>query len=159
MHKRFAALVLSLTIASCGFGGDESYTIDGVPVLLEQGIGPERQHLAMAVALYRQAARRFYSLESVDEDATWRGIAGIRYTQRAVEHGATYDPDDGMVWSNWYACALDVPLYTAFVGHYSAALGSETLELDLKWADASRWELRGAVCDAAKPEHVIQWRW
>jgi len=154
MSKILAAVVLVLTV---GCGADKTYLIDRVPIVLEQGIGPERIHLAMVIELYRQAARRFYGVESDRE--LWRSLTEIRYTRRAVEGGALYRGDTVSVYSNWFACALDVPLYTALVEHYSAELGSDTIDLDREWAAASRRAMRESVCSAVDKQPSIQFPW
>jgi hypothetical protein len=156
MRRLIAVVALGLMTAACG--GDKTYTVDGVPVVLEQGIGPDRDHMAMTVELYRQAAIRYFGGDPAEEPAVWRALAEIRYTQAAVEGGAYLD-SDGTVWSNWFSCTLDVPLYRAFAEHYGIAMGSDDLDADRLWAAATRAELRDAVCDAVDPERIWQWRW
>ena len=146
--KKMAVLLL---LASCG--ADETYTIDGVPVILERGAGPERPHLTFATHLYRQEAKEYWELTPEQERLTWRSIGEIRWTDGPVAHGADYDRSLGVLSANWKGCALAVPLYQALQFAYA----EEVTDDDLTWAKDLERASTGAVCVPEDPLLRTPW--
>jgi hypothetical protein len=162
MHRVFVVLLAALALAACG-QSETTYVIDGVPVVLELGEGPEQEHLQLAVGLYRQAAVEHWELEDGDR-LVWRTLTAIRYRTGAVEGQALYHYGEATVYSNWYTCALDVPLYRAFARHYALEVeGLEAVEADETahdaWAEELRDEHKPAVCTGGSPRRVINLPW
>jgi len=146
--KFVIAAVCLLALVGCGMG-NQSYTIDGVPVVLEDGTGanPVKEHLTLAVQLFRRDARDHWELDDADDASIWRSLREIRWTQEAVIDGARYDESLRNVEANWKGCALEVPLYPALGAHYVWELtNAAPSEAELDWAAEVQLEAGPVVC-------------
>ena len=164
MHRIFVLLAALGLVAACG-QSEKTYVIDGVPVVLELGEGPEQAHLSLAVGLYRQAAVEHWQLEDGDR-LVWRALTAIEYRTGAVEGQALYSYAEAIVYSNWYACALDVPLYAALARHYAFEVeGAEAVDADEaahdEWAAELQTEHEPTVCTGTgdTPRHILRLPW
>lgn len=115
MRRLIALLCL---LSGCGLMPDRSYVLDGVPVTLKNGQGPDVDHLALAVQLYRREARDHWSMTSAQELQVWRSLRRLVWTGDTVLNRANYRADVQIVYANWLGCALDVPFYVALTDHY-----------------------------------------
>lgn len=137
---RALSVMVLLMLGACG--GDKSYTIDGVPVVLERGVGPEQEALTFATHLYRQGAEDQFQLTLDEELVVWRSIGQIRWTSAPVKDGANYDADLNVLSANWRGCVLSVPFYQALVFVYA----DDELERHLEWAHELEKSSRDALC-------------
>lgn len=124
-----------LALASCDCNG-VNYQIDTVPVVLEEGHGPDRDHLLLVIEHYRTEAGLRWSLMPADETAVWRALSEIRWTIESVPNRAAYDPAKRSIRATWLGCALSVPLYSELTDHYVATLqeGGGPSDDDRQWA-------------------------
>lgn len=156
MKKLLLTMLGAMALVGC-VRETKTYTLDGVPVVLEYGEGPEREHMALAVGLFREGARNHWSMD--DELTVWRSLREIRWMVNAVEGQALYRYDEGTVYANWYACALDVPLYQALADHYGSVQTTDE-DADDAWADALQEQHEYEVCSSSESgKHVIFLPW
>ena len=150
--KMLSVLVMLATALGACMADDKTYVIDGVPVVLEYGEGPEREHMALAVGLYREAATEHWAIDG--DLQVWRAIREIRWTAGAVDGQALYHYGDSIVYANWYNCALDVPLYSALAEHYAVMLGDN--EDDSEWAEDLQDEHEYQVCSSVERKRQLR---
>lgn len=156
MKKLLLTMLGAMALVGC-VKETEAYILDGVPVVLEYGEGPEREHMALAVGLFREGARDHWSMD--DELTVWRSLREIRWVTGAVEGQALYKYGESTVYANWYACALDVPLYRALADHYGA-LHSTAEDADDAWADELQERHEHEVCSSNESgKRVIRLPW
>jgi hypothetical protein len=134
-----------LIVLLCVLGGcalpDKTYTLDGVPVVLENRIGPRQAQMTLAVELFRRAAEEYFGISSYEETQTWRSLQEVRWTKHPVLDHAHYDQDVSIVYANWLGCALNVPLYAALMRHYVLTMEyplteeGELTDEDMAWTD------------------------
>lgn len=146
-------VVLSMVLGACSMP-DSSYTLDGVPVVLEHSKGPPQHHLAHAMDLYRRAAEEHWALSDDEERAVWRGLTEIRWTDDQVPHDADYDAYSATLRATWYGCALAVPLYQAISFHYA---GEGLTSEDLEWAKGLEDTEQDAVCIESDSSMQLPW--
>ena len=149
MKKLFAVALMLL--GACGM--DKSYSIDGVPVLLEGGKGPTQEAMTYAAHLFRQGAQDYWDLTEEAEQVTWRSISQIRWTRGPVRDGADYDAELNVLSANWKGCVLSVPFYQALVFVYTDEVSSD----DLEWAHDLERDSFDAVCLPDKPRFQLPW--
>ena len=125
---------------------DSTYTLDGVPVTLEHNKGPGKDHLALAVELYRREALEHWSLTKEEESGMWRLLGGIRWTDGPVIDGAHFDADMNVLSAHWLGCALRVPFYQALTDHYVDLLDDFATDGDAQWAEDLEDEYISVVC-------------
>lgn len=139
-------LALALLLGGCGLMPDRTYVLDGVPVTLKNGQGPEMNHLSLAVELYRRDGRARWDVTDEDELQIWRSLRRIVWTHDTVLNRANYDPDVQILYANWLGCALDVPFYRALTDHY---WGGEPTEEAEAWVDEVRHDNLSVVCNGS----------
>lgn len=149
---RTLAVLMLLVVGACG--GDKVYTIDGVEVVLERGVGPEQENLTFATHLYRQAAEEHWQLTTADERVVWRSIGQIRWTNGPVKDGADFDRELSVLSANWRGCVLSVPFYQALVFAYT---DEQPLEPHLEWARELEADSRNAICVPEAPSILPKW--
>lgn len=147
--KSIAALCM-LALAACGLG-ESTYTLDGVPVTLENLRFPKKDHLSLAVQLFRNEAREHWALDEDAELVTWRSIREIRWTQEGVVDHADYDESIRTVYANWLGCALLVPLYSALNAHYAWMITElEPSLVEYEWAEDLQEDMAPTVCTGGR---------
>jgi hypothetical protein len=139
-------LAISLLLSGCGLMPDKTYVLDGVPVTLKNGQGPEMDHLWLAVQLYRREARVEWAMTGNEELQFWRSLRQIVWTSDMVLNRAHYDAGTQILYANWLGCALDVPFYQALTNHYWA---DETPETAVVWADEQTDANMSVVCNGS----------
>ena len=144
-------LALLMLLGACGM--DESYSVDGVPVVLERGAGPEKEQMTFAAHLFRSAAETYWSLTSEEEMTTWRSIGQIRWTSSPVADGADYDAQLNVLSANWRGCVLAVPFYQALQFVYADEVSTE----DLEWARELERDSDDAVCLPSESRFRAPW--
>lgn len=144
-------LALLMLLGACGM--DETYQVDGVPVVLERGAGPEKEQMTFAAHLFRSAAETRWSLTSEEERTVWRSIGQIRWTAGPVADGADYDRQLSVLSANWRGCVLAVPFYQALTFVYQDEVDQETLE----WARELEHESDDAVCLPSESRFRAPW--
>lgn len=130
MLKRIL-MIAALGLTCCGDDEDETtrYLVDGVPIVLEEGVGPEEPEMVLAAELYRREAETFWMLETDAEQALWRSIRAIRWTAEVVPAGNDYRNTELRL--QWNGCAVDGELYPLLARHYR---GEDVTDDDLAWA-------------------------
>lgn len=151
MKQLFSILLALSALAGC-IQDTEAYVLDGVPIVLEYGEGPEREHMALAASLFREGATDYWGLE--DDVTVWRSLREIRWTAASLEEKVLYRADQNVLYVNWYDCALDVPLYIGFAEHYGIMLGTFENPADREWAEALQNEHQYEVCDSDGPRRL-----
>lgn len=156
MTKLLLTLLGALALTGC-VKETKAYILDGVPVVLEYGEGPGRAHMALAVGLFREGARAHWDLD--DDLTVWRSLREIRWVTDAVEGQALYRYSESTVYANWYACALDVPLYRALADHYGSTFQTGE-DVDDTWADELQDQHEYEVCSSTDSgKRVIRLPW
>lgn len=133
-------LVLLCVLGGCALP-DKTYTIDGVPVVLENRIGPKRDQMVLTVELFRREVEDRWVF-TTDEQSVWQSLQEIRWVKHPVLDHAHYDQEVSVVYANWFGCALNVPFYAALLYHYVG----EPTEEDLAWADALHDRNAPVIC-------------
>jgi len=137
------AVLLCMVIGGCGLP-NQTYSLDGVHVVLEGSHGPSMEHLSETTNIYRDAVQEYLTLEDDVELSVWRSLREFVWTNRPVPDYAQYDRDSGVLTANWMGgCALHVPLYVALTHHYIEA----PTEGDLMWADLIQDAAAPSICD------------
>lgn len=140
--KRLIALLCLLS--GCGLMPDRTYVLDGVPVTLKNGQGPDMDHLALAVQLYRREGRVRWDITEDEELQLWRSLRQIVWTNDTVLNRANYDAGVQILYANWLGCALDVPFYPALTDHY---WGGEASDEAVAWAEDVQHDNVSVVCN------------
>lgn len=140
---RLLAFALALPVMACPWGDDDDepevvpadYQIDQVPVVLDNGNGPDEATMTVAVEIYRAAALERFLLESTAETEVWRKLAEIRFADELVPPvGGTYDADTGKMLLEYHGCIIDTRLYELLAAHYHYALNGVESDEHETWA-------------------------
>jgi hypothetical protein len=147
------AIAICLGVLAAGWWGScdpEGYRIDGVSVVLEDGYGPRKDHMTLAVEKYRQEAALRWRLTAAEETPLWRALHEIRWTVADVPDQIEYISDTREIRAMWLGCALDVALYQAFTEHYVRVVqkGDGPTDDDRQWAQELEEDTASVLCDA-----------
>jgi hypothetical protein len=125
-------MIMMAAIGLTCWGDDDEttrYQVDGVAIVLEEGVGPEEPEMVLAAELFRREAETYWQLELDAEQALWRSIRAIRWIDEAVPADAGYQNTEIIV--EWNGCAVTGRLYPLLTQHYR---GEGVTADDRTWA-------------------------
>ena len=126
---------------------DETYKLDGVPVVLVEGVGPDKLEMTLAVETYRTRGAIQFDMSPAEEIDVWHKLSEIRWTEGTVPGGGVYNPDTGKIKLRWYECAVTGELYPTLTEHYSFVATGMTEHLGSRdWAKQLAAEVAPIVC-------------
>lgn len=128
---RLLLTTLLVFAASCSDDEDKLYRVGGVPVTLEEGVGPSKCQMTLASEVFRRDALEHFNVDN--DQVVWESIEGI-YWGDGEEF---YDFDDGLIFVRYTGCTITSRLFEMLTTHYRFVVSAETtlLEGDGEWVD------------------------
>lgn len=142
-----AAAVAALLIACPDDPDHERYEIDGLPVVLVDGVGPEQTDMQLAVEVFRREVQSEFAISRDTEASAWGQLTEVRWTGDDVPDGGTYNTDTAKIRLQWQGCVLEGPLYLRLIEHYLYSTTGSTNHLGFReWAEDLRAETALILC-------------
>lgn len=134
------------------------YKIDGLPVVIEAGAGPDEDEMRLALEVFRREVQSEFVLSRRVEATAWQELVEIRWVEGLVFDGGTYDIETQTIRLQWFGCVVEGPLYQRLMEHYLYALTEQTDHLGIQeWVENLRWRTAMVLCVEAKAGMRVLW--